>query len=186
MKAESRAQRKPRTVSIYNPRTGLLEQHRVTISDRGLAEWVLDRERLAGEGYPDRPPTYDDPKVRAWSHTPGGPECTALSEMSEERFEKSWSTRHPVSGWDLKILAYKMPDGGFLVRRQVVTTEGRVMVSDGHCGAWTGVQAFAREQIRHWASIGCLEPMVLTRRDLERLAEREDLSCDHDGTIAAG
>jgi hypothetical protein len=185
MKAESRAQRQPRTVSIYNPRTGLLEQHRVTISDRGLAEWVMDRERLAGQGYPDRPPTYDDPKVRAWGHIPGEPEFDASSERREERFERSWSTRHPVLGWEFKILAFKMPDGGFLVRYKVVTAEGRVEVSDSHWDAWTNVLAFAIEHIRHWASIGCPEPMVLTRRDLERLVEREDLACDHDGTIAA-
>jgi hypothetical protein len=185
MKAESRAQRKPRTVSIYNPRTGLVEQHRVTISDRGLAEWVMDRERLAGQGYPDRPPTYDDPKVRAWGHIPGEPEFDAPCERSEERFEMSWATRHPVRGWDLKILAFKMQDGGFLVRRKVVTAEGRVEVSDGHFGAWAEVVAFAQEHIRRWASIGCPEPTVLTRRELERLVEREDLSCDHDGTIVA-
>ena len=75
----------------------------------------------------------------------------APSERSEERFEKSWATRHPALGWEFKILAFKMPDGGFLVRYKVVTAEGRVEVSDGHCGTWTDVLAFAQE---HNPSLG--------------------------------
>jgi hypothetical protein len=185
MKAESRAQRKPRTVSIYNPRTGQQEQHLVTISDRGVAEWVLDRERLAGEGWPDRPPMYEDGKVRAWGQIPGEPEFFAPSERPGERFEKSWFTRHPVLGWELKILAYKMPDVGFLVRRKVVSAEGRVDVRDSPCGSWAEVLAFVNEHIQMWAWIGCPEPMVFTRRELDRLAEREDLLCGRNGTITA-
>lgn len=129
-KANARAQRQPRQVSIYNPRSGQLEQHLVTISDASLAEWVRDRERLTAQGYPDRPPTYDDPKIRAWTNwgdMPGDPPSSIPAHRAGERFAQSWAVRHLVLGCDLKMLAFEMPrDGDFLLRHKIVTASGDV------------------------------------------------------------
>lgn len=66
IKAETRAARLGRWVSIYNPKTEHFELFRVTISDQGLDDWIIHREELSERGYPDRPPVYDDEIVRSW------------------------------------------------------------------------------------------------------------------------
>jgi hypothetical protein len=185
MKAESRVQRAPRTVSIYNPNTGQIEQHQVTISDRGLANWVRDRERLAAQGYQDRPPDYDDETVRGWNVAPGESALIVPSEWPDDQFAQSWTTHHPILGWDLRMSAFAKPDGGFVVRYEAETAYGRVLAVDHHFGVWADVLEFTKDQSHVWVSIGCPEPTLLSRRGVDRLIERDDLNSPDDTTAAA-
>lgn len=74
-KANARAQRQLRRVSIYNPTTNRSETHETSISDEGVRDWVANRRRLASKGYPDRIPEIDTPRFRGWKR--GGPVSTA-------------------------------------------------------------------------------------------------------------
>ena len=62
-----------RTWQTVNPWTGAHERFQVCVSDEALREWEHHRVRLAAAGYPDRPPEFDSPNLRAWSTVPGTP-----------------------------------------------------------------------------------------------------------------
>ena len=188
-KANARAQRQPRQVSIYNPRSGQLEQHLVTISDASLAEWVRDRERLTAQGYPDRPPTYDDPKIRAWTNwgdMPGDPPNSIPAHRAGERFAQSWAVRHLVFGCDLKLLAFEMPgDGDFLLRHKIVTASGDVRELEQRFSTWTDLLLLVETCLGWWSDAGCPEPSVFTSVEMAALADLLDGQGQQDGVSAA-
>jgi hypothetical protein len=58
-------------VTITNHETGEVEEFAVRIGPNGLRDWLMDREKLAATGHPDRPPDVDTPTLRAWLPHPG-------------------------------------------------------------------------------------------------------------------
>ena len=68
---QKRQRREGRTWQTINPWTGAQECFPVRVSDEALREWEHHRVRLAAAGYPDRPPEFDSPNLRAWSLVPG-------------------------------------------------------------------------------------------------------------------
>jgi hypothetical protein len=174
---------------IYNPRSGQLEQHLVTISDASLAEWVRDRESLTAQGYPDRPPTYDDPKIRTWANwgdMPGDPPSSIPADRAGERFAQSWTVRHPVLGCDLKMLAFEMPrDGDFLLRHKSVTASGDVRELEQRFSTWRDLLLLVEICLGWWSDAGCPEPSVFTSVEMAALADLLDGQGQQDGVSAA-
>ncbi len=70
---QKRQRHERRTWQTINPWTGARERFPVCVSDGALREWERHRVRLAAAGYPDRPPEFDSPNLRAWSLVPGTP-----------------------------------------------------------------------------------------------------------------
>ena len=67
---QKRQRHECRTWQTVNPAR---EVFPVCVSDEALREWEHHRVRLAAAGYPDRPPEFDSPNLRAWSLVPGTP-----------------------------------------------------------------------------------------------------------------
>ena len=72
-----------RTWQTVNPWTGAAETFPVCVDDKALREWERHRVRLAAAGYPDRPPDFDSPSLRAWSTVPGTPVRVDPEEAGE-------------------------------------------------------------------------------------------------------
>lgn len=178
MKAKARAERQPIPVSIYNPTTGLVKHYDLTISGRSLAEWVQDRERLTGQGYPDRPPTYNGAKVRwRWANrgsVAGDPPRDVPAERAEERFVQSWAARHVASGVEAKILAFEIPSDAtpFLVREKIIYANGGWHEVDLRLATWREVLVVADGVLALWDADGFAPPNIPTQRELAAITSQ--------------
>lgn len=56
---------------VMNPETNEARIFNVRISDEGFADWLMNRDRLVEQGFPDRPPDVDTPTLRFWVQHPG-------------------------------------------------------------------------------------------------------------------
>jgi hypothetical protein len=169
-KAQTREARRPRTVAVLNSDTGQIETFRVVISDQGVADWLRDRDHLKVQGYPDRPPDYDDRKQRFWRARPGEmPELSQqeLSQMATRgRFICAWVTGLPELRVTFKLLAFERPDSTFVVKEHVIgPSDGRSV--EHSYDSWLEVVVFVTAVKRQWLSMGCAEPTVLTSGEAE-------------------
>jgi hypothetical protein len=169
-KAQTRQARRPRTVAVFNQDTGQTETHRVVISDQGVADWLRDRDHLKVQGYPDRPPDYDDRKQRFWKPRPGEMPELSQQELSRTakrgRFICSWVTGLPELRVTFKLLAFERPDSSFVVKEHVIGPTDGVSVEHTH-STWLEVVEFVAAVKGHWVSLGCAEPTVLTSGEVE-------------------
>lgn len=165
-KAQAGQQRRPRTVAVFNAAAGRVETHRVTISDQGVADWVRDRDHLKAQGYPDRPPDYDDPKQRSWTPRPNEMATEDLEADDRGEFVCSWVTGLPAHRVIYKMLAFERPDGAFVLTGRIFEpthTESKDFIY----GTWLDLVEAVTMTKTYWASLGCIEPTVLTRGEME-------------------
>jgi hypothetical protein len=169
-KAQTRQARRPRTVAVFNPTTSQIETFRVAISDQGVADWLRDRDHLKVQGYPDRPPDYDDHKQRFWNPRPGDLPELSQQELSQAakrgRFICSWVTGLPELRVTFKLLAFERPDSTFVVKQRVIAPTDGVSVEHTY-NTWLEVVEFVTAVKGYWVSLGCAEPMVLTSGEAE-------------------
>ena len=113
-----------RTWQTRNPWTGERETFPVCVDDEALGQWERHRVRLAAAGYPDRPPEFDSPNLRAWSAVPGTPvqfrardaaqSAAHLGGDPEAHFLGSWRSWKGERG--VKILVGRRDDGIFVLK----------------------------------------------------------------------
>ena len=130
---EKRDRQKERIWSTTNPWTGKREQFMVRVSAAALLEWEVDRVRLNGEGYPDRPPEIDTATSRSWASSPsaaGGPKIVsfALAADPTARGLGAWAARDGVS--ELKANLGQRPDGKLILdlRAGPINKSGRYLL----------------------------------------------------------
>ena len=105
-----------------DPETGRRQVFDSRLSSTAFRDWELNRRRLRREGYPDRPPEIDTPRLRAWTGPDGlasAPDRIGLGFAPEVDALGSWVTGFTdADGFRLTI--GRRDDGTFLVRSRHV------------------------------------------------------------------
>ena len=145
----------------------------VTISDAGVAAWVNDRERLRAQGYPDRPPSVDTNRFRAWTDAGDDPsQHRSVPTGAHETLVKVWGARHAATGVEAKLLIYEVIDG-FDARFKVTTDDGFYQASQVSVPSLEDVNRLGAQFVETLAELGYPVPVVLTALDVADFARTE-------------
>lgn len=128
-----------RTVQLLS-RDGQCETFRVRVSDRAVAEWLLERAVLRHRGYPDRPPDVDTLTLRAWLPRVGEVTLPYFRDLPTRSagigdaptFPVFTATWHRPNGVTTKVLVTGFGDGSFLSRVVIVNAAGDCPVDKAH------------------------------------------------------
>ena len=151
-----RERRQARTWQTRNPWTGAPETFPVCVDDEALRDWERHRVRLAAAGYPDRPPEFDSPHLRAWSRVPGTPARVGPGDAALSGFRLSADPTARVLGFwrsasdevGAKVHVGRRDDGSFVLEFVLETPTEQIVLP-----AWAADAEEARAAIEDFSDM---------------------------------